>query len=303
MNFREIGDATLIGRALLEESLYPHLEAFSKNALYCSWEMPTMGKYKTVKEVCALTGLTRKHLYYFHHEKVAQAVKYANYSVEGNDGYKLYDDATVEKLKQIALFYELGLRRDEIRDIMLAPDYDSNRILDSALAMQKEKKIHIERSIAALEYLMRIGTKNGMNSLLRGMSLDDLGRILLALYESDTRADLLPHRGSFAHEFKALISAFGGLDDSLTKTGVGDEFVKRIVDLCALYLGADGVPFVLGLFMGALGEGAIAQDLIQKIRPYHARAVIQYIVAHPELQFQQGCSQTTANADSKEEKK
>jgi hypothetical protein len=37
-----------------------------------------MNKYKTVKEVCDLTGLTRKHLYYFHHTKVVQAVAYAS---------------------------------------------------------------------------------------------------------------------------------------------------------------------------------------------------------------------------------
>ena len=76
-----------------------------------------MRKYKTVKEVCALTGLTGKHLYYFHHEKVVCASAYANYSVAGNDGYKLYDDAAVEKLRQIALYYRLGLKRNEIRDI------------------------------------------------------------------------------------------------------------------------------------------------------------------------------------------
>ena len=52
-----------------------------------------MKNYKTVKEVCALTGLTAKHLYYFHHENVVRAAAYANYSVAGNDGYKLYDDA------------------------------------------------------------------------------------------------------------------------------------------------------------------------------------------------------------------
>lgn len=77
-----------------------------------------MGQYKTVKEVCALTGLTGKHLYYFHHENVVRAAAYANYSVEGNDGYKLYDEAGVEKLQQIALLYELGLKRNEIRDLM-----------------------------------------------------------------------------------------------------------------------------------------------------------------------------------------
>ena len=83
-----------------------------------------MEQYKTVKEVCALTGLTGKHLYYFHHEGVVRAAAYANYSVEGNDGYKLYDEKGVEKLQQIALLYELGLKRNEIRDLMLAPGYD-----------------------------------------------------------------------------------------------------------------------------------------------------------------------------------
>ena len=95
----------------------PHLEVFSGNGLYSSREVPTLRKYKTVKEVCALTGLTGKHLYYFHHEKVVCASAYANYSVAGNDGYKLYDDAAVEKLRQIALYYRLGLKRNEIRDI------------------------------------------------------------------------------------------------------------------------------------------------------------------------------------------
>ena len=84
-----------------------------------------MKNYKTVKEVCALTGLTAKHLYYFHHENVVRAAAYANYSVAGNDGYKLYDDAAVEKLQQIALYYQLGLKRNEIRDLMRDPTYDS----------------------------------------------------------------------------------------------------------------------------------------------------------------------------------
>ncbi len=88
-----------------------------------------MNKYKTVKEVCDLTGLTRKHLYYFHHERVVRAVACANYSVEGYNGYKLYDDIAVEKLQQIALYYQLGLKRDEIKEIMLTPNYDSNMIL------------------------------------------------------------------------------------------------------------------------------------------------------------------------------
>ena len=149
-----------LGRVLLEKSGEPRLEAFLGNAIYFRRGMPTMNKYKTVKEVCDLTGLTRKHLYYFHHEKVVQAVAYANYSVEGYNGYKLYDDTAVEELQQISLYYQLGLKRDEIKGIMMAPNYDSNMVLHTMITLEQEKKTHIERHIAALEYLVLTGTKN-----------------------------------------------------------------------------------------------------------------------------------------------
>lgn len=76
---------------------------------------------------------------------------YANYSVEGNDGYKLYDDDAVEKLQQIALYYQLGLKRNEIRDIMLDPDYDRNLVLESLLEQERIKKVRTERHIAAVQ--------------------------------------------------------------------------------------------------------------------------------------------------------
>ena len=182
--FQMLLNAAELGRVLLEKSGEPRLEAFSGNALYSRRGMPTMNKYKTVKEVCDLTGLTRKHLYYFHHENVVRAVAYANYSVEGYNGYKLYDDIAVEKLQQIALYYQLGLKRDEIKEIMLTPNYDSNMILHTLLAMEQEKKLHIERHIAALEYLILAGTKNGVSGSLRGISIDELGRTLLAVREA-----------------------------------------------------------------------------------------------------------------------
>ena len=123
MEQEQYTQAVMLGQALIRV-ISTRVEPFSGNALYYPRGIGTMEQYKTVKEVCALTGLTGKHLYYFHHENVVRAAAYANYSVEGNDGYKLYDEAGVEKLQQIALLYELGLKRNEIRDLMLAPGYD-----------------------------------------------------------------------------------------------------------------------------------------------------------------------------------
>ena len=123
-----------------------------------------MKQYMSVKEVCQLTGLTRKHLYYFHHENVVRAVAHSNYSVEGNDGYKLYDQHAVEKLQQIALFYQLGLKRNEIRDMMMDPNYNICNALEMLITVAKEKRAQIHRQITMLEQLKDTAVSAGLSS-------------------------------------------------------------------------------------------------------------------------------------------
>lgn len=286
--FQMLLNVAELGRVLIEKSGEPRLEAFSGNAIYSRRGMTMMNKYKTVKEVCDLTGLTRKHLYYFHHEKVVRAVAYANYSVEGYNGYKLYDDIAVEKLQQIALCYQLGLKRDETKEIMLTPNYDSNMILQTLLAMEQEKKVHIERHIAALEYLILAGTKNGVSGSLRGISLDELGRTLLAVREASaedgsSHAVTDEHAAIFAREFSSLIAEFAQMDEALLLAAPGAMVIQKVFDLSNKYLGSDSSPFVLGLFMSVLGEGSIAQGITDKLTPSHGRAVIQYMIDHPQI--------------------
>ena len=284
----EFQNAIKIGLVLLTDTVFPRLEAFSGNALYCERGIPTMNKYKTVKEVCGLTGLTRKHLYYFHHEKVVQAVAYANYSVYGYDGYKLYDDAAVEKLQQIALYYQLGLKRDEIRDIMLDPNYDSNLVLDTLLAIERTKRATIERHIAALEYLKLTGVKNRLLSPLRGISLDELGQTILNIRDasqtdrhfttlSETQINI------FSKELLSLFDTLQRLDPSQLSEHPGTEIIHKIFDLGAKYLGADGCPFILGLLVNSTGECSTFHELNEKISPAHSRAIIRYLTQHPEL--------------------
>ena len=277
-----------IGQVLLSETVFPQLEAFSGNALYCERGMLPMNKYKTVKEVCDLTGLTRKHLYYFHHEKVVRAVAYANYSVEGNDGYKLYDDAAVEKLQQIALYYQLGLKRDEIKDIMLDPNYDGNMVLDTLLAIEQSKKATIERHIAALEYLKLTGTKNRLLTPLRGMSLKELGETILTLRKTAQADQGYPNLSknkvdAFAKEFARLVGDLQKLEPAELHTKTADRVINQILSTSEEYLGAEGVLFVLGYFVSAIGLGSAAQRFDPAITPEQARTVIRYIIRHADL--------------------
>lgn len=178
MNQKQYETVFQIGQTLVLMNVC-QVEPFSGNALYYPRGTGTMGQLKTVKEVCALTGLTGKHLYYFHHENVVRAVAYANYSVEGNDGYKLYDEKGVEKLQQIALFYQLGLKRNEIRDLMLAPDYDSTLVWEKLLDRKRAERKQIDWQIEALDYLRKTGMQNDLTGILRGRSLEELGKMLV----------------------------------------------------------------------------------------------------------------------------
>lgn len=57
---QQLLDSVQIGYAMLDKTVSPRLEAFFGNAIYYRRGMPTMNKYKTVKEVCDLTGLNTK---------------------------------------------------------------------------------------------------------------------------------------------------------------------------------------------------------------------------------------------------
>ena len=278
---QEFRTLTAWGKILLE-SANPRLEAFSGNALYCGRGMPTMSKLKTVKEVCSATGLTGKHLYYFHHENIVRASAYANYSVEGNDGYKLYDDASVEKLQLIALCYQIGLKRNEISKLVQQANFDGTKVLDQLLRIEQTRKAHAERHIAALEHLQKTGIENGLPSILRGISLEELGRTIIAVRNSTSLdTDATDRFMLLIKEIQPLIAALSTLDEATLYAPLGDETIGKLFELGTQFCGADGCPFLLGLLASSISESA--SEITKPLSPVQRKAVIHYLAQHPEL--------------------
>ena len=285
MSFRkpeDVLDAASIGGAYLWEQLLYHLAPFPGNGLYSRRGKPPMKKYKTVSEVCALTGLTRKHLYYFHHANIVRATDYANYSVEGHVGYKLYDDVAVEKLCHIALYYHLGLKRNEIKDIMLDPSYDSNRVLETLREQALYRRACIDNHLKMIEVLQKSGTKNGM-----------IGIVLEALVSVSEYPEEALHQGvidayltaaleranldAFALDFEdALVQLTALSQDELLGVN-GTERVGEMIKIACHYLGLAGYLMVAGLFMSATGEGTIARMLSPSLLPVHGEVGQRYI--------------------------
>ncbi len=96
---------------------------------------------KTVNEVSKLTGVSIRTLQYY--DKIG-LLKPAEYT---ESGYRLYDDAALERLGQILLFRELEFPLKDIKDIVTRSDFDKKKALDQQIELLELKKEHIENLI------------------------------------------------------------------------------------------------------------------------------------------------------------
>ena len=96
----------------------------------------------TIHEVSRLAGVSIRTLQYYdkfgllHPAGVTEA------------GYRLYDDACLEKLQQILLFRELEFHLKDIADIVSRPDFDRDKALEQQIELLTLKKERLEGLIA-----------------------------------------------------------------------------------------------------------------------------------------------------------
>ena len=105
---------------------------------------------KTVKEVSDLTGVSVRAL---HHYDTIDLLKPTQVT---EAGYRLYDDASIEKLYMILVFRELGLRLQEIADILHAPDYDRNLVLEKQIKLMQERICKLQNRIALAKGMLTV---------------------------------------------------------------------------------------------------------------------------------------------------
>lgn len=107
----------------------------------------------TVNEVSKLAGVSARTLQYYDKIGLLQPTKYTR------AGYRLYDDAALEKLQQILLFRELEFPLKEIKKIISSPDFDRNKALEQQIDLLTLKKEHLENLISFARGIKLIGVK------------------------------------------------------------------------------------------------------------------------------------------------
>ena len=108
----------------------------------------------TVNEVSKLSGVSIRTLHYYdtigllHPTEVTEA------------GYRLYDDAALERLQQILLFRELEFPLKEIKGVLDAPNFDRNKALEQQIELLTLKKEHLENLINFARGIKMLGVKH-----------------------------------------------------------------------------------------------------------------------------------------------
>ena len=108
----------------------------------------------TVNEVSKISGVSIRTLHYYdtigllHPTEVTEA------------GYRLYDDAALERLQQILLFRELEFPLKEIKGVLDAPNFDRNKALEQQIELLTLKKEHLENLINFARGIKKLGVKH-----------------------------------------------------------------------------------------------------------------------------------------------
>lgn len=108
----------------------------------------------TVHEVSKRTGVSIRTLQYYDKIGLLPPAEYTQ------AGYRLYDDAALERLQQILLFRELEFSLKEIQAILQSPDFDRDRALEKQMALLTLKKEHLDNLIIFARGLKQVGGKN-----------------------------------------------------------------------------------------------------------------------------------------------
>lgn len=99
-----------------------------------------------IKEFAVLTGVSVRTLHYYDEIGLLKPS-----FVDEQNGYRFYDEASLERMQEILFYRELDFSLKSIGEILASPNYDKQKALAEQKRLLTIKKERLERLIAALE--------------------------------------------------------------------------------------------------------------------------------------------------------
>lgn len=107
----------------------------------------------TVREVSRISGVSIRTLHYYDRIGLLPATALTE------SGYRLYDDAALERLQRILIYRELQFPLKEIRAILDAPNYERAKALDQQIRLLEMRREHLQNVIDLARGIRLTGVK------------------------------------------------------------------------------------------------------------------------------------------------
>ena len=103
-----------------------------------------------IKEFACLTGVSVRTLHYYDEIGLLSPA-----FVDGDTGYRYYDEASLLRMQQILFYRELDFSLKSIGTILSSPDYDKNKAMEEQKNLLLLKKERLARLISAIDDAMK----------------------------------------------------------------------------------------------------------------------------------------------------
>ena len=187
----------------------------------------------TVNEVSKLTGVSIRTLQYYDKIGLLHPAGYTEV------GYRLYDDAALEKLQQILLFRELEFSLKDIKKIMESPDFDRSKALEQQIALLTLKKEHLENLINLARGIKMIGVNELDFSAFDTKKIDEYATQAKASwgttpeyreYEEKSKDRTMEQQQTINVQMMAIFKEFGTIRKEDPESKTAQDLVKKLQD-------------------------------------------------------------------------
>ena len=218
----------------------------------------------TVNEVSKLTGVSIRTLQYYDQIDLLKPAEYTE------SGYRLYDDAALERLQQILLFRELQFPLKDIKEIVTRSDFDTNKALAQQIELLELKKEHIENLLNLCRYLKARGVRHLSFKAFDSSKLDEYAR------KAKDQWGQTPEYKEFAEksknwtkeyesglmaDFYRLFEEFGTMKDSDPASEKAQAQVKRVQDFITENMYTCSNDILYGLSQWYVGGGDVTANI------------------------------------------
>ncbi len=213
----------------------------------------------TVHEVSELAGVSVRTLQHYDN------IGLLSPTMRTDAGYRLYDEAALEKLQQILLFRELEFPLKEIRGIVEAPDFDRAKALDQQIELLTLKKEHLQGLIDLAKRLKKRGGPMMDFKAFDTSKMDEYAARAKAEwgatpeykeFEGKNRMRTPNEQNEINVQMMGLFVEFGAMRDGAPDAPAAQDQVKKLQAFISehYYQCSDEVLAGLGQMYGAGGE-------------------------------------------------